>query len=74
MAVTPPAQIAEFLNLGMCLLDIIFHGQTRGIVNANVAAQTPEDAADLESKQFGVRAKDRQFDCSRSRTAGSTAR
>lgn len=52
MTITPTAQITEFLDFGMHLLDIIFHGQTRRVVDANIAAQTPEDAADLVGKQF----------------------
>jgi hypothetical protein len=54
MSVAPPAQIAEFLDFGMRVSNIIFHRQAGGIVDANVTAQTPENAADLEGEQFGV--------------------
>lgn len=52
MAIAPPAQVAELLDLRMRLLHIVFHRQAGGIVDANIAAQTPKDAADLVGEQF----------------------
>jgi hypothetical protein len=52
MTIAPSAQIAEFLDFRVVLLDVVFHGQAGRIVYANIAAQTPEDAADLVGKQF----------------------
>jgi hypothetical protein len=54
MSVAPSAQIAEFLDFRVRVSNVVFHGQAGGIVDTNITAQTPENAADLESKQFGV--------------------
>ena len=40
MPVTPLAQIAQFLDLGMVVLDIILHREPAWVEDANVTAQT----------------------------------
>lgn len=52
--IAPPTQVAEFLDLGVRVLDIILHGQAGRIINADIAAKTPEDAANLEGKKFRI--------------------
>ena len=54
VSITTPAQVAEFLDLGMRVLHVIFHGQARRIINADIAAKTPKDAANLEGEKFGI--------------------
>jgi hypothetical protein len=39
MAIAPQRQVAEFLDFGVVVLDIIFDGKTGGIEDADVAAE-----------------------------------
>lgn len=50
VSVTPAAQVAELLDLGMCVLHIVFDRQSTRVVYAYVASKTPEDAGDLEGE------------------------
>jgi hypothetical protein len=60
VSIAPSTQVTEFLDLGMCVLHVIFHGQARRVIYADVAAQTPENAANLEGEKFRIRAILRQ--------------
>ena len=61
VSITPSAQVAKFLDLGMRVLDVVFHGKARRVIYADVAAKTPENAANFESEKFGIRAVWRQL-------------
>ena len=50
--VTPSAQLAKLLYLRMHMLDIVFHGQLGWVVYADIAAETPKNAGNLEGEQF----------------------
>jgi hypothetical protein len=52
--IAPTTQVAEFLDLGMRVLHIIFHRQAGRIIDADVAAKTPQNAANLEGEKFGI--------------------
>ena len=54
MAIAPSAQVAEFLDFGMRVLHVIFHGEARGIVYTNVAPKTPENPRNLEGQKFRI--------------------
>lgn len=54
VAIAPSTQVTEFLDLGMRVLHVIFHRQAGRIINADVAAKTPENAADLEGEKFRI--------------------
>ena len=43
VSIAPPAELAEFLHLGMRVLNIVLLGQASGIVHAHVAAEAKED-------------------------------
>lgn len=48
MAVALLAQVTQLLDFLMRVLDIVFYGETGGIVYADVAAEAEEDAACFE--------------------------
>ena len=54
VSIAPPTQVTEFLDFGMRVLHVIFHGQARRIVHSDVTAKTPENAANLESEKFRI--------------------
>lgn len=54
VAVAPFAEVAQLLHLGMQVLHVVFHWQTRRVENAHVAAESEEDPRCFESEQAGV--------------------
>ena len=54
VSIAPSTQVAELLDLGMRVLDVVFHGKARRVIYADVAAKTPENAANLESEKFRI--------------------
>lgn len=40
MAVTPPAQVADFLDFRMIVLLVVFDRQVSGVIQAHVAAES----------------------------------
>jgi hypothetical protein len=54
VSIAPPTQVTEFLDLGMRVLHVILHRQARRIINADVTAKTPQNAANLEGEKFGI--------------------
>lgn len=53
--VTPFAQVAEFLDFGVVVLDVVFHGEAGGVVDADVAAESPENSAGFVGCEAGER-------------------
>ena len=54
MAITPLAQVAQLLDFGVSVVDVVFNGEGCGVVHADVAAEAEEDAACFEGEEAGV--------------------
>ena len=57
MSITPSAEVSQFLHLGMVMLDVVFDRETYRIVDSHVAAQSKQNARDLEGQKFRVRSR-----------------
>lgn len=57
VAVAPFAQVAEFLDFGMVVLDVVFDGEAAGVVDTDVAAEAPENSAGFVGCEAGERAR-----------------
>jgi hypothetical protein len=44
MTITPFAQLSQFLNLGVIVLNIVFLREAGWVVDSNIAAETVEDS------------------------------
>jgi hypothetical protein len=54
VAVAPFAEVAEFLDFGVRVLDVVFDGEAGGVVDADVAAEAEEDSCGFVGEEFGV--------------------
>lgn len=48
MAVAPAAEVAKLLDFGVVVLDVVFHGEAGWVEDADVAAESEEDAGGFE--------------------------
>jgi hypothetical protein len=58
MAVTPAAEISEFLHFLVVVLYIIFDGETGRVIDANITAEAEEDPGGFEGEEARVRSVD----------------
>jgi hypothetical protein len=57
MSVTPSAEVSQFLYLDMVMLDVVLDRETYRIVDSHVAAESKQNARDLECQKFRVRSR-----------------
>lgn len=56
--VAPSTKISELLHFHVMVLNIIFDGEARRVIDADIATKAEEDTGGLESKQARVRSVD----------------
>lgn len=54
VAVGPFAEVAELLDFGVRVLDVVFDGEAGRVVDADVAAEAEEDAGGFVGEELGV--------------------
>lgn len=55
VTVTPPTQVADFLDFRVIVLFVVFDGQVSRVIHAHVAAESEQDTTDFECEKFGIR-------------------
>lgn len=52
--VAPSAEFPQLRDFRVVRLDVVFHGEALGVVDADVAAEAEEEAGCFERQKFGV--------------------
>jgi hypothetical protein len=50
MAIAPAAEVAKLLDFGVVVLDVVFYGEAGWVEDADVAAESKEDAGGFEGE------------------------